>query len=101
MFKSDIPAEYAKNAQIKISILNGSDTDNNLETIKNLLKEYGYTIVSSGKTSTAQNTTIINRTNQSSDTCNKIKEIVGVGIVSNSTKNSNDVDFTIIIGNDY
>lgn len=101
MFKSEITAEYTKNAQIKISILNGSDDDNNLETIKELLKEYGYTIVSSGKTSTTQNTTIINRTSQSDDVCNKIKEIIGVGNVSNSTKNSNGVDFTIIIGNDY
>ena len=72
-----------------------------LENIKNLLKEYGFTISSTGKTSATQSTTIINRTNQSDETCNKIKEIVGVGILSNSTKNSGDVDFTIIIGNDY
>lgn len=101
MFKSEITAEYSKNAEIKISILNGTNDENNLENLKSLLKEYGYTIASTGKTSETQTTTIINRTNQSNDVCNKIKDIVGVGVVSNSTRSNNDVDFTIIIGNDY
>jgi LCP family protein required for cell wall assembly len=101
MFKSEINAEYTKNSQIKISILNGTDDDMNLENLKSLLKEYGYTISSTGKTSPTQNTTIINRTSQTDDTCNKLKDKVGVGMVSNSTKNNSDVDFTIIIGSDY
>ena len=101
MFKSKITDEHAENAQIKISILNGTDDDNNLENLKNLLKEYGFTIVSTGKTSEAQTTAIVNRTNKDQEVCNKIKDIVGVGLVSTSTKTNSDVDFTIIIGNDY
>ena len=101
MFKSKITDEHAENAQIKISILNGTDDDNNLENLKNLLKEYGFTIVSTGKTSEAQTTAIVNRTNKDQAVCNKIKDIVGVGLVSTSTKTNSDVDFTIIIGNDY
>ena len=90
-----------KNAKIKISILNGTDDDNNLENLKSLLKEYGFTIVSTGKTSETQSTAIINRTSREQAVCNKIKDIVGVGVVSTSTKTNSDVDFTIIIGNDY
>lgn len=101
MFKSKITDEVAENAKIKISILNGTDDDNNLENLKSLLKEYGFTIVSTGKTSEIQSTAIINRTSREQAVCNKIKDIVGVGVVSASTKTNSNVDFTIIIGNDY
>lgn len=101
MFKTPVTDEQNQNSQIKISILNGSDDDNNLENLKSLLKEYGFTIASTGKTSSTPKTAIINRTNQEQAVSNKIKEIVGVGVVSNSNKANSDVDFTIIIGDDY
>ena len=72
---------------------------NNLET---LLQESGYTIVSAGSTSATKSTMIINRTNQTEQISNELKNVVGVGLIANSTNNEeSDVDFTIIIGDDY
>ena len=90
-----------KNTKIKISILNGTNDDVKLENLKSLLKENGYTIASTGKTTATQKTTIINRTNQNSSIAGDLKDLVGVGVVSNSNGNKKDVDFTIIIGSDY
>ena len=101
MFKSKITDEVAENAKIKISILNGTDDDNNLENLKSLLKEYGFTIVSTGKTSETQSSAILNRTSREHEVRNKVKDIVGSGVLSTLTKTNSDVDFTIIIGNDY
>ena len=68
-------------------------------------KEYlekGYTIESTGKTSLTKTTTILNRTKQKEEVANKLQETIGVGIIANSTGESDsDVDFTIIIGDDY
>ena len=45
-------------------------------------------------------TTIINATKQSTETTNKIKEILGTGIISTSTANT-ETDLKIMIGKDY
>ena len=83
------------------SILNGTKDEMNLDNLKNLLEENGYTVASTGHTTLTQKTTIINRTNQTSEVSNKLKDTVGVGIVSNSNVKNSEVDFTIIIGADY
>ena len=101
IFKTELTEEQEKNASIKINILNGTNEDANLENLKMLLKESGYTVVSTGKTTATQTTTIINRTNKSEEVANELKETVGVGIVSNSNNKNSEVDFTIIIGGDY
>ena len=101
MFRKGVNEAQIKNAEIKISILNGTSDDAKMENLKNLLKENGYTIASTGKTTEAQTTAIINRTNQSSDVATDLKNIIGVGVISTAGKASSGVDFTIIIGEDY
>ena len=119
LFKTELTEEQEKNSKIRINILNGTSDDMNLNNLQTLLEENGYTIVSTGDTSLTDKTMIINRTNQEESISNALKEVIGVGIVANSssksdedntsTKNSSkknnsnkpEVDFTIIIGSDY
>jgi LCP family protein required for cell wall assembly len=101
MFKTGLTTDQEKNAQIKIGILNGTKDSEKMENLKNLLKESGYTVVTTGTTTETKTTAIVNRTNQSSETCSALKELIGVGVVSTSNPSSNGVDFTIIIGSDY
>ena len=101
MFRTELSKDQEKNSKIKISILNGTSDDMKLENLKSLLKENGYTISSTGKTTATKTTTIINRTKQDGSIASDLKDLVGVGVVSNSSSNKNDVDFTIIIGSDY
>ena len=101
MFKTELSAEQEKNAQIKVSILNGTDDDEKMEKLKSLLKESGYTVASTGNTTSTQTTAIVNRTSQSSDTSNELKDLIGVGVISTSNPSSSGVDYTIIIGADY
>ena len=70
--------------------------------MQKVLKEKGYTIESTGNTSLTKTTTILNRTKQSDEIANKLQEVIGVGIIANSgSNNDSNVDFTIIIGDDY
>ena len=101
MFKIELTEEQEKNEEIKISILNGTEDEMKLDNLKNLLKQNGYTIENTGTTTPTQKTAIINRTNQNEEVSNSLKELVGVGILSNSNSTRSDVDFTIIIGEDY
>lgn len=101
LFKTELTAEQEKNSNIKISILNGTSDEMNLNNLKSLLEESGYTVVSTGNTTKTEKTAIINRTNQENSVCESLKNTVGVGIMSNSGTSKNGVDFTIIIGSDY
>lgn len=103
MFKTGLTEEQEKNSQIKVSILNGSGDDGKLDKMRSLLKESGYTIVSTGNTSAQKKTSIINRTNKENAIANELQSVIGVGVVQ-SMKDGNDKDksdFTIIIGSDY
>ena len=101
LFKTELTEEQEKNSKIKISILNGTSDDMNLNNLKSLLEESGYTVVSTGNTTRTERTAIINRTNQDSSVCDSLKDTVGVGMISNSGSSKNGIDFTIIIGSDY
>ncbi len=101
MFRKILSSDEEKNASIRIGILNGSGDDVKLENMKNLLKESGYTVATTGNTTSTKNTTIINRKNQPSEVAENLKNTIGVGIISNSSSSNTDVDFTIIIGSDY
>lgn len=101
MFKSQLTKEQEKNSNIKISILNGTDDDMKLDNLKSLLKESGYTVENTETTTATQKTTIINRGKKDNSIAEDLRDIIGVGVISNSTSNKNGVDFTIIIGADY
>ena len=103
MFKTGVSKEQEKNSQIKVSILNGSGDKEKLEKMRNLLKECGYTIISTGDTTKTTSTASINRTDKESVVANELKDVIGLGIVQNMSDNDKDnkADFTVIIGSDY
>lgn len=93
--------EETINAEMpNIQILNGSGDASNLEKVVKQYKEQGYNILKVGNTTSTKKSTIINRTKQSDEDANKVKNILGTGTVS-SGKKSGDIDFTITIGKDY
>ena len=98
--KDDKKEDEKVEEKAKIELLNGTADEDTLKEVKNKLKEEGYEIVKTGTTSSSSKTTIINRTRQSESVVNDIKEILGLGVVSKGSDNTN-VDFTIIIGKDY
>ena len=85
LFKTELTDEQEKNAEIKINILNGTSNEMNLNNVETLLEENGYTVVSAKNTSLTDKTMIINRTNQDAIVAEKLKEIIGVGIIANSS----------------
>ena len=85
---------------ITIELLNGTQNTETLTKVKEELKEKGYTISKSGTTTETSKTTIINRTNQSSQKAKELKQVLGEGTITSGSDNAK-VDFTIIIGKDY
>ncbi len=84
----------------KIEILNGTGSTSTLKKAAEALKEAGFDVTKTGKSSTASRTTIINRTAKSESITEDIKDILGVGTASSGEDNAN-VDYTIILGKDY
>lgn len=85
---------------ITVEILNGTDSQANLDEVKAKLTQEGYTVNKTGTTSSTSKTTIINRTNQTGKTESELKEILTIGSILVGENNAK-VDFTIIIGKDY
>lgn len=88
-------------SQIKIEILNGSDSTAMMTKIKKELTSKGYKVTKTSTTTSTAKTTIINKTDVNVKFTDNIKELLGVGNVSTSSVSSSDVDITIIIGKDY
>ena len=97
---SSSTAKNTNTTSLKIELLNGTESDDNLEKAKEKLEKEGYTVVKKGKTSLTTTSIIINRTMKSNTIVEEIKDILGVKQSNNSSNNSN-VDFTIIIGKDF
>ena len=89
-----------KKAKIKIEIKNGTGNNSLLEDAKSSLKAQGYTVETAEKVSTTAVTSIINRSKVSEDITSEIKETLGTGVISSSSKKSS-ADLTIILGKDY
>lgn len=89
--------------EINIELLNGSGNSRVLMEVTNELKEEGYNVYKTGTTSLTSTTTIINKSNVSSQITSDLKELLGTGIVSksSSSSSSDEIDITIIIGSDY
>lgn len=89
-----------KKSDVKIQVLNGSNTDSNLAEVVKKLKNAGYTISKQGTTNVTAKTSVINRTNQEEATIEDVMQIMGEPSVMEGS-NSAKVDITIIIGQDY
>ena len=92
--------ETNNKSKIKVEILNGSGDSDLLKKATNALKQEGYTVSKTGKTSTTQVTTIINKAKLAESITSNIKSTLGTGVISSSSTSSK-VDVTIILGKDY
>ena len=93
-------ANEKSKSKIKVEILNGSGDSSLLSKAKNALKKEGYNVYKTGKTSTTQVTTIINKSKLSESITSNLKSTLGTGVIASSSTESK-VDVTIIIGKDY
>lgn len=98
---SNIATKSEDKANIKIEVLNGSGSKSALTKVTNLLKESGYNITTTSTTTNTSKTVIINRTNQSEEISNDLKNILELGNITTGEEDNKDIDFTIIIGKDY
>ena len=95
-------AEEVANEMPTLQILNGTSDFAILEEVVNKYKEKGYNILKVGNTeSKVKQTKITNRTNQASEKVTEVKNILKETAKTESGKDTEDVDFTITIGQDY
>lgn len=92
--------EENKNKNIHIELLNGTKNDNALFNVKNKLEANGYDVAVTKDTNVTAKTTIINRTNLDEKSLEELVDILGKGDVNEADK-ANNIDITIIIGEDY
>ena len=85
---------------IKIEVLNGSESSGKLTEVVNSLKANGFSVIQTGNTSTTNNTTIIDRNDLSQADSEKLKGTLGIENITTGNA-SETVDATIIIGTDY
>ena len=101
LFNAKVVSEDEANpSDIRIEVLNGSGASKTLSEVTTKLQEAGYNVVKTGETTTTSKTTIINRTNQTQTTTDALQEVIETG-VSSTGEDTNNVDYTIIIGRDY
>ena len=83
-----------------VEILNGTGSQTKLNQAIEQLETQGYEVAKKGNTNITTTTTIINRTNNSTQDENSIIALLGTGDAIIGEDNAN-VDFTIILGRDY
>lgn len=86
---------------MKIEVLNGSGESKKLQTVVKSLEGAGYKVTRTGATNVTSKTTIINKKDAKETYLKNIKDVIGVGQISNSESSSSKVDITIVIGKDY
>ena len=99
----DCPIEEgATNGMPTLQILNGTSDFSNLTEVVNKYKEKGYNVLKVGNTeSKVKQTKITNRTKQDSETVTAVKNVIKENAKTEKAKDTEDVDFTITIGQDY
>ena len=99
----DCPTEdEVTNEMPTLQILNGTSDFSKLAEVVNKYKEKGYNVLKVGNTeSKVKQTKITNRTKQDSETVTSVKNIIKQNAKTETGKDTEDVDFTITIGQDY
>ena len=90
-----------QNSDIEIEVLNGSGDSNKLTKAVEILKENGYDVTKTGKTTSISKTIITNKKELETDKVKEIKNLLGVGSISNKKNLSSKVHLTIVIGKDF
>lgn len=101
LYNAEVALNDVEDNKIGIELLNGSASTKKLTEVTEILESNGYKVYKTGTTETTKKTSIINKTNQTDTTAKDIKNILGVGTISEGTTNAENIDFTIIIGKDY
>ena len=109
MFESDEPegvedgieVDTKENAKIKIEVLNGTGITSNLSSTVTALKNKGYTITKTGEVTKTNTTTIIINSDVEDVVAQKIKDTLGVGIISKTSNSVSKADITIVIGENF
>ena len=85
--------------EIRIELLNGIGNEERFDEVSDTLKRMGYNIKSTGSTSKTSKTTIINRNNAPENITEDIKNVLKIGNILQGNS-SNNIDITIIVGED-
>lgn len=85
--------------EIRIELLNGIGNEERFDEVSDTLKRMGYNIKSTGSTSKTSKTTIINRNNAPENITEDIKNVLKIGNILQGDS-SNNIDITIIVGED-
>ena len=88
------------NSQITIEVLNGTGVTSKLTSAVTQLQNQGYKILKRGQTNVTRTTLIIDRKGNTSDAKSALKSLLGTGKLDVG-EDTNGVDFTIILGQDY
>lgn len=86
--------------EVVVEILNGSKTKKAATRLEKLLKSAGYKILRKEDTTNIEKTLIINRKTDNEIKLNNLNSLVKTKYILTG-ENSEDIDFTIIIGEDY
>ena len=90
---------YYSNINIKIQLLNASGDEEVFKNTKKRLEEKGYKIESTGTTTIAKTTKVINRTEKKIDVVDELIDTLGYGDESIG-EDLSKYDFTIAVGQD-
>ena len=96
--KVDLVSDEEKE-EIRIELLNGIGNEERFDEVSDTLKRMGYNIKSTESTSKTSKTTIINRNNAPENITEDIKNVLKIGNILQGDS-SNNIDITIIVGED-
>lgn len=89
-----------KNSEIKLEVINGIGITSKYNAAISQLQSQGYKIIKKGTTNITKTTMIIDRKANAKQNKEAIKSLLCTGRIEDG-KDNGDVDFTIIIGQDY
>lgn len=89
-----------KNSEIKLEVINGAGVTSKYNAAITQLQNQGYKVTKKGNTNVTKTTMIIDRKNNAKQNKEAIKSLLCTGKIEEG-KADGDIDFTIIIGQDY
>ncbi len=89
-----------KNSEIKLEVINGAGVTSKYNAAITQLQNQGYKITKKGTTNVTKTTIIIDRKNNAKQNKEAIKSLLCTGKIEDGKADGN-IDFTIIIGQDY
>lgn len=89
-----------KNSEIRLEVINGAGVTSKYNAAITQLQNQGYKVTKKGSTNVTKTTMIIDRKNNAKQNKEAIKSLLCTGKIEDG-KADGDIDFTIIIGQDY